>query len=1435
MSVLGRRPSLAQHSVFRRLRALITACDRSGCTYPLPPGRSGFEFIAKLVELEKFAYTNPSFEFGYGGHIGNEDSAEEVVGRVSEEHRFRTTSTFSPLQPYRALEADRLKLSGQGKWDLQEHLDSCLWLPFQDPSILLHGLPLGPDGPTFAREDLEENLKLARLWDSKGLLAMFPSAHPTGLACRVFNAHKNEEVDRQIGDRRWFNAAECHPRGPSAHLPSGQLATSLHCPRGYKLVGCAADRKDFYHQAAVTRERALTNTLPFHFEAAQVRCLSAWEDMLKSTSGKVSRETHGDRYGMAPFKPLKEKDISSTVCGFKSLFQGDHLGVEFALESHTNLLKRGGLLANDETILAHHTFPAGPSWQGLVIDDYFAISREKASTPPMQAQSVRHLARAESIYQSEGVFGSDDKTIRGAETFKVVGAEILSDDYARNAGIVSVAAPLSKRIPMIALSLRAAALPVISRTLASRLAGNWVSILMFRRCLCCILSQLFSLGNKTESSADEVVSLTRRTAEELVLASIFGIAAATDISAPYLEEIYATDASNAKGAITCKHVGKEVAEALWLGGDKKGAYTMLDAPSRAMLRSIGEDRDAEPVSADLMNPPQKMIPFEFDFVEIFGGSGTLSKAAAELGLVTCAPIDLSKSPHHDISNHKLLDWIFQMIHEKRFRSLICEPPCTTFSPAQHPASRSYKMPFGFDRRDPKTHLGNLLAFRSFAILWFAWRCGTPSLLETPYLSKMAWLPMWRYLLDIGFTEAALNSCAFGSPHKKPFRLLGWGLDMQMLTVPCPGGHHHVRIEGKFTKPSAVYHPGVARRIAECFASALRKSEPPSTPTTSLESVVLNDLLVQDGWSTVAHWVWGKPGHINILESRAFVALERRLLEGGGDCRFMTLLDSRVAKGAHAKGRSSSLALRPSLMRSCAYQVAGNLHPSFGFAPTRLNTADAPSRDKDFPQPARHSVLSDLSPKEIAALHAHQFSRASANWIRLYLLVVLCLCPGVAASSSDRPLHYALSNHWIWTLALIFGLSLLCRTQLLHSRSGFPHDFSATWTFDGLGSRRSYGHPLTGFRVGSQIHVAAIWAALRPACAMPLQPCNKDETLRAERRAGNVLQADRVILQSTRNRRDHLLAAFDRWVAENLRTTLEAMLEPRSLDAEAISDALVAYGKELYSSGKSYGRFSETINAVTARRPALRKQVAACWDLAFNWVVDEPHEHNTALPHSILLATVALALLWGWSREAALFAMGWSGVLRIGEIFAAKREDLILPRDAAPGVLYALLKIRLPKTRGRAARHQSSRIDPVDVVALIDAVFARLLPSEPLWNRSPSALRKRFAALQSALGLDGGLGPGNLPYSLASLRPGGATFWLQKTEDAEYVRRKGRWLSTRVLEVYLQESVFATYTQKMTVESQSRVHHLCLHFNTILVKAIQLKHAYIPESAWPRLW
>ena len=101
------------------------------------------------------------------------------------------------------------------------------------------------------------------------------------------------------------------------------------------------------------------------------------------------------------------------------------------------------------------------------------------------------------------------------------------------------------------------------------------------------------------------------------------------------------------------------------------------------------------------------------------------------------------------------------------------------------------------------------------------------------------------------------------------------------------------------------------------------------------------------------------------------------------------------------------------------------------------------------------------------------------------------------------------------------------------------------------------------------------------------PTGSDERQGAERRAGIVLQADRVVLQKARGRRGHLLQAFDIWLAENFQLTVEALLSGAH-SAEGVSEALVAYGKDFSNAGKSYGTFAETINRITAQRPGLRR-------------------------------------------------------------------------------------------------------------------------------------------------------------------------------------------------------------------------------------------------------
>lgn len=98
---------------------------------------------------------------------------------------------------------------------------------------------------------------------------------------RVFNSYKNSLHDRQIGARRVANQAERHVCGPSKDLPIGCMITGISVPPGSRVVGAVTDRKDFYHQAKVTQQRAATNVLPFKYPLSDFagseaeRCLLA--------------------------------------------------------------------------------------------------------------------------------------------------------------------------------------------------------------------------------------------------------------------------------------------------------------------------------------------------------------------------------------------------------------------------------------------------------------------------------------------------------------------------------------------------------------------------------------------------------------------------------------------------------------------------------------------------------------------------------------------------------------------------------------------------------------------------------------------------------------------------------------------------------------------------------------------------------------------------------------------------------------------------------------------------------------------------------------------------------------------------------------------------------------------------------------------------------
>ena len=151
-------------------------------------------------------------------------------------------------------------------------------------------------------------------------------------------------------------------------------------PRSHKLCLSVTDRRDFYHQLAATKARAVSNTLgpgvPVEL-VAETEGHSAFL-MASSLAKKKSREARGDHLGSYQWppssKPYVVPEAGMVWVAFNSVLQGDHGGVEICTDAHVNLLQSYGLLHDSSRLVASRPLSSHDVMEGLVIDDYFCVS-----------------------------------------------------------------------------------------------------------------------------------------------------------------------------------------------------------------------------------------------------------------------------------------------------------------------------------------------------------------------------------------------------------------------------------------------------------------------------------------------------------------------------------------------------------------------------------------------------------------------------------------------------------------------------------------------------------------------------------------------------------------------------------------------------------------------------------------------------------------------------------------------------------------------------------------------------------------------------------------------------------------------------------------------------------------------------------------------------
>ena len=487
-----------------------------------------------------------------------------------------------------------------------------------------------------------------------------------------------------------------------------------------------------------------------------------------------------------------------------------------------------------------------------------------------------------------------------------------------------------------------------------------------------------------------------------------------------------------------------------------------------------------------------------------------------------------------------------------------------------------------------------------------------------------------------------------------------------------------------------------------------------------------------------------------------------------------------------------------MRQSAALQVAFGLYPGPVFCPTRLNISDAPTRGRPLPTPVPWSLrpIFKQDPYGLSALGG--LSRPSANWLRLALLLAFS-CDG----SDGLPLLKSL------TLRFRDGFLPACSTDKQGLEPPRPQVFDSTKGYPGEGP---------------------------PAPTTPgpfLLPRDAKDRTRAEAREGAQLAEGRPVLERTSKNRAALLALFGEWLL-SCGTTLDDLLDSKKADAEVVNNWIVSYGRQLFESGRPYWHYSETINGIAAKKPTLKRALQASWDLAFSWMALEPTTHHVAMPAVILLSMLTVCLHWGWLREAGLFSLAWGGLLRIGEATAMLRTNLVLPQDVLFSQGHILARIEEPKTRMRMARHQAARLEQADLVQLVGIAFSDLAPQEKLWPFSPQTLRRRFDLVLERLGISTERRK-HRPLDLGSFRPGGATHLLTQTENSELVRRRGRWASHRVMEIYIQEVTACTFFPSLPLETRQRVLMVAQAFTATLEQVTQWKKQRVPTTSWYALF
>ena len=606
-------------------------------------------------------------------------------------------------------------------------------------------------------------LALFKKWDNVGSFSIIPvSESEVKYRCGLLAVYKNEEKDRQILNPIPENGRTIPVNESATSLAHGTLLCGLYLPPHEELVISADDLEDFYHSYIVPQAHAARNHIHGVFESSVFEGWNCWDS----------------------------KFVGKMVVGcFNTLAMGTSFAVEVAQHSHTTLLQREGCLIPTEQVKYRSPLPRGPVYQLLCIDDFCVLQRlpkELCQSVGPHRRDLETLASAGRGYSKAGLRTSKKKAIRGSQFGTVLGSEI---DGKR--GLIN--APRIRTLTLCQLTLSVVRLGWATRKLLESMVGCWIFVLLFRRPLFALISELFHEGSQCKE--DEAFQLSVGAKQELLLLVGFAGFASTNLRAAPSDRLFASDAS-LQGAGLCSSVTSRFATLeLCRVAEQRGYYT------RVYTSTLGAF-DAR--TGGIFKDPDFSIPkvlhegYLWDFCEVFRGSGILSHCHREAGLRVHQGFELQTGSTGNILECSTMLCIVGLICRRVIRCFHVAPVCCTFGTLRKPRLRSRGIPAGFNLDDPDTSLGNRFAWRAAYILNLCLHYNLQCSVEQPGGSVMFYMGIFRRALQTRCYLVKFPFCGWGTPYKKPSSWIVTNPLLAGLSAPCACGKaQHFRVRGFF--------------------------------------------------------------------------------------------------------------------------------------------------------------------------------------------------------------------------------------------------------------------------------------------------------------------------------------------------------------------------------------------------------------------------------------------------------------------------------------------------------------------------------------------------------------------------------------------------------------------------------------------------------------